>query len=196
MFHYLKGRIIKKLDEKVLIDVNGLGFLINVSEDTATAVKVGEVIELYTSVVFRGDSFEMFGFKDLQDKQLFEELRTIDSVGPRLAFRIISRLGKKGVVEAVKKKNSAFLEKVEGIGRKTASKILLELSNKLEKIVSFEAVSAGGENLEIVRMALEQLGLTKAEISEVLSELDFAKNNAPEDIVQEALKIYRERKKL
>jgi Holliday junction DNA helicase RuvA len=196
MFHYLKGRVIEKLDGQLLIEVGGIGFLINVSEDTVLGSASGEEIELYTSVVFRGDVFEIFGFTELQDRQLFEVLKTIDSVGPRLAFRIISRLGKKGIIEAVKKRNSAFLETVEGIGKKTASKILLELSSKLEKIVSIQAVPSGGANLEVVRMALEQLGLTKAEVSEVLSELDFSKNQTPEEIVQEALKIYRSRRKL
>lgn len=196
MFYAIKGQIREKTDDCLLVEVKGLGFLIRVSEDLLVKSRIGEEVELYTSVILKGDVFEIYGFEDFQDRQLFDVLRTIDSVGPRLAFRIISKLGKRGILDAVNRRNSSVFESVEGIGRKTASKILLDLTGKLEKIAVAASSAVPSDNIQAARSALEQLGLTKAEISECLSEINFANAGTVEEIVQEALKIYREKKKL
>lgn len=187
MLYLIEGKVIKKTPSGAVIKAGNLGFMVQLPQQLLSEVKEGEEVSVYTAVIFRNDSFEIYGFKELFDRDLFDVLRAIDSVGSRLAFRIVSTLGREGVLEAVTKKNSVLLEKVEGIGKKTALKVLLELTNRLDArmLKSFEA---GSEEIEVAKQALEKLGLRGDEIVRVFSEIDFGKLKTADEIIKEALK--------
>lgn len=187
MLYLIEGKVIKKTPSGAVIKAGNLGFMVQLPQQLLSEVKEGEEVSVYTAVIFRNDSFEIYGFKELFDRDLFDVLRAIDSVGSRLAFRIVSTLGREGVLEAVTKKNPVLLEKVEGIGKKTALKVLLELTNRLDArmLKSFEA---GSEEIEVAKQALEKLGLRGDEIVRVFSEIDFGKLKTADEIIKEALK--------
>lgn len=187
MLYYLKGKVRKKLSESLLVEANGLGFLIQVSRNVFSRVNEEDEVELYVATVLRGDFFELYGFSDVNERILFDFLKTIDSVGPKIAFRIISTLGKDGIVESITKKNPLLLEKVEGIGKKTASKILFELLSKVD-ISLLGGYKTGEEEIRLAEEALLKLGMRKEEIQKVFSELDFTSLTSAEEIVRESLR--------
>lgn len=187
MIYYIRGKVIGKSSRGIVIESAGIGFLVQVSESVSRSAEIGSEIELFVAPIFRGDYFELFGFENASERDMFDTLRSMDSVGPRLAFRIISKLGLKGILEAVSKRNTIPLEQVEGIGKKTASKILLDLSSKFDQ---FENLIFSGDNEErkVALEALEKLGLKKEEINKLLYDLDFTKLKTAEEIIIEALK--------
>lgn len=187
MFYFLEGKVLKKTASEVLVKSGDFGFLIRVSSRLLEKLNEGDHVFLYTAFVFRNDVFEVFGFEELFERDLFDLLKSIESVGPKLAFKIIATLGKEGIAEAVYKKNPVLLEKVEGIGKKSALKILLELVNKLDPklLGSYEAEN---EEIKLARQALEQLGVRGEEIARVFSKLDFGKIKTADEIVKEALR--------
>ncbi|MCX7832478.1 MAG: Holliday junction branch migration protein RuvA [Actinobacteria bacterium] len=187
MIYYLRGRVIAKSTKALVVESSGIGFLVQVSESVFEYADIGSEIELFVAAILRGDTFELYGFDNASEREMFDTLRSMDSVGPRLAFRIISKLGIKGILEAVSKKNPVALEQVEGIGKKTASKILLELVSKFE-LFKDSIVSGYNEERKVAMEALEKLGLKKEEITRLFSDLDFTKLKTAEEIVSEALK--------
>lgn len=188
MISYIRGRIKAKNEKGLLIENQGLGYFVNVSSEVLQKALSGEEIELYLATALRNDFFEIYGFESFEDRMLFEDLRSIDSVGLKLAFRIVTELHRDGILNAIKNRNPAVFESVPGIGKKTASRILLELTGKFEKeglgVVGFSA----GDDVRVAEQALEKLGLTKEEIRQAISTLDLSALKTPEDIVKAVLR--------
>ncbi len=188
MISYIRGRIKAKNEKGLLIENQGLGYFVNVSSEVLQKALSGEEIELYVVTALRNDFFEIYGFESFEDRMLFEHLRSIDSVGLKLAFRIVTELHRDGILNAIKNRNPTVFESVPGIGKKTASRILLELTGKFEKeglgVVGFSA----SDNVRVAEQALEKLGLTKEEIRQAISTLDLSALRTPEDIVKAVLR--------
>jgi len=193
MISYIKGKVIRKTASGILIEQSGLGFFVALPQRVLERISEGTEMELFTAVIYRNDSFEIFGFENYEELDVFELLRRIDSVGPRLAFKLVGTLGIEGIFDAVQKKNSVALEKVPGIGKKTASKIMVELVSMLDGS-NLAPLYVESEEIKSAREALLQLGVSREEISRVFAELDFTKFKTASEIVREALKIIGARK--
>ncbi len=181
MISYLKGKIIYKGENFVILEVGSVGYQIFVSKEFLTKQKISNVIELFTHEYLREDSRELYGFGKISELEFFWQLLDVSGVGPKLAHRIISTYRLEKLQKAIADGDLAILSSISGVGKKTAQKIILELKGKLT-----EGKSTQDED-EIVE-ALVRLGYRKQEAQEAVRKIGEDKKNAEEKI-KAALKI-------
>ncbi len=181
MIHRLRGQLVEKGMEGVVVDVAGVGYRASTSGTTLRALpSIGEECVLHTRMVVREDAMLLFGFADRGERAAFDSLTTVSKVGPKLALSILSRMEPHEVAEAVGRGDVLKLASVPGLGKKTAERLVLELRGK--NLVAFEAgaqygTTVGGPYVE-AREALSALGYSVEEAEKALKEVP------PQDSVQ------------
>lgn len=134
MIGYLAG-LIKALDDNtVLVDVAGVGYLLNVVRRIDQPLTVGQKIEFYVHTHLRENALELFGFTDSWEKKIFELLTTVSGIGPKTAVGILSHLPADILLTAITREDKNALTQVSGIGKKTAERLILELAEKARKL--------------------------------------------------------------
>jgi len=173
----LRGKIYKKRINSILIDVNGVIYEVIVSLNSYSNLN-GEVF-VYITEVIREDSYVLYGFSDENEKKMFDTLIKINGVGPKVALAICSTFSPSTFASIVQTKNVSALKQVPGIGPKSASRILVELSD-------FSVVEES-QNVNITEAitALENLGFKKDDINKVLKDITAT---SIEEIIKQALK--------
>jgi len=169
------GRLVGVLAEKspplVLVDVNGVGYEVDVPMSTFYQLPaIGERVVLLMHFVVREDAQQLFGFLTTDERSTFRQLVKISGVGPRTALSILSGLSVGELAQAVSRQESGRLVKVPGIGKKTAERLLLELKGKLAPDLSAPASVASDAQADIVQ-ALLALGYNEREASAALKAL-------------------------
>ncbi len=164
MIAHLRGQILSKSPNAVVVDCGGVGYELAIS--VATYTEIGDVgaearLHVYTHV--REDAFLLFGFVEITEKRLFEKLLTISGIGPKLAITVLSGISAERLVGAIRGGDHATLTKIPGIGKKTAERVVLELKDKLDDLAGFAAAGVGakpslGATAEDVLSALVNLG--------------------------------------
>lgn len=165
----LKGRIERKLEDAALVDVGGVIYRVNTSQVTLEEIgDAGESVRIFTHLYVREDQLTLYGFASTEELRLFETLIGVSGIGPRLALAILSRMRPEALELAINGENADLLATVPGVGRKTASRLILELRGKL---VPSAGVSIGKPSLEDAEVvaALRSLGYTTAEAHGALS---------------------------
>lgn len=164
MIAHLRGQILYKIPNYVVIDCGGVGYELAISVATYTELReVGAEAILHVHTHVREDALQLFGFHDVTEKRLFEKLLTISGIGPKLAITVLSGISAERLVGAIRGGDHATLTKIPGIGKKTAERVLLELKDKLDDMAGFTAEgvlvrpSLGG-TAEDVLSALVNLG--------------------------------------
>lgn len=133
MYDYLKGRLVEKTPTYVVIDVNGVGYMVNISLTTYSKIKSEEDLKIFTHFVVREDAQLLYGFADKNERLLFTYLLTVSGVGANTARLILSSLTTEEVYEAIVQSKANVLQGVKGIGGKTAQRIIIDLKDKLIK---------------------------------------------------------------
>jgi Holliday junction DNA helicase RuvA len=131
MISLLTGTIRALSADKVVLEVSGVGYQISITARTSHQLNVGAPATLHTSLVVREDSMTLFGFLDSQERDLYEVLQTVTGIGPKVALAITGALSSHDLATAIAQENVAAIEKVPGIGRKGAQRLILELKGKL-----------------------------------------------------------------
>ena len=131
MFYYLNGEIEEILINSLVVDINGIGFLVNTSLKTISEMKLGQRIKLYITEAIGESNFDLYGFADLQEKRFFELLISVSGVGPKAAISLLSSLNTDQLLMAVINDDSKLLTSAPGIGKKIAQRIIMELKDKL-----------------------------------------------------------------
>lgn len=176
MFAYLNGILEEVEQDRVILDVNGVGYMIKVPTNVLDKLpSIGSDIKLYTYFVVREDSQELYGFIDRQQKAMFEKLITVSGIGPKGALSILSVLDINEVVKGILVGDIATLIKAPGVGKKTAQRIILELRDKMDEFTIDEdedgisyVSSDRTSKLDEVVDALVILGYTQNEIKRAL----------------------------
>lgn len=141
MIGYLTGKIISKKPTQVLLDVNGVGYIINISINTFDKLsEEKETASLYTYLNVKEDSLDLYGFDTPPEKEMFEMLISVNGVGPKSALSFLSGIQLDELKEAIKTGNLGRIIAVPGIGKKTGERLLIELRDKVDSIA--EAVSS------------------------------------------------------
>jgi holliday junction DNA helicase RuvA len=184
MIHRLRGQLVEKDMEGVVIDVGGVGYRTSSSAATLRALpSIGEECVLHTRMVVREDAMLLFGFADRGERAAFDSLTAVSKVGPKLALSILSAMGPQEVAEAVGRGDVVKLASVPGLGRKTAERLVLELRGK--NLAAFDpgilGGDVGGPYVE-AREALTALGYSMEEAEKALKEVP------PQDTVQRYVK--------
>ena len=172
MIAFLKGHIEEKGEGAVLLDVQGVGYKVEVSNQTLDQLtSQGTEVKLLIHHHITDSDQRLFGFFGRSEKQLFEKLITVKGVGPKLGLTILSGLPAESLISAITRGNAASLSRVPGIGKKTAERIILELREKLSEVASQSGGVVGDSNnavLEETIQALEALGFKTREAEQAV----------------------------
>ena len=135
MIGHLTGKVISKKPTQSLIDVNGIGYLVNTSINTFEKIsEEGAVVSLFTYLSVKEDSLTLYGFYTIAEKELFEILISVNGVGPKLAQNILSGISAGEFKDAMRNNNISRLVAIPGVGKKTAERMMIELRDKVEKV--------------------------------------------------------------
>ncbi len=135
MIGQLTGKILHKSPTETIIDIGGTGYQVNIPVTTFDRLPaVGETVTVFTYLHVREDALQLYGFSTKQDKELFRKLITISGVGPKLAQTVMSGLSYDELIRAIQQGNIAQLNKIAGVGRKTAERLVVELRDKLAEV--------------------------------------------------------------
>lgn len=144
MFAYVKGRLAAKDKDFIVVEANGIGYRIHTSLSTLEALgTVGNEVKIHTHLYVREDAMSLFGFASVEELGMFELLITVSGVGPKAAISLISTVSASKFGLAVITDDAKALTKAQGIGGKTAQRIILELKDKIKK----EQITAFGANM-------------------------------------------------
>ena len=136
MIAHLRGLLLSKSPNAVIVDCNGVGYELAISVSTFTELGAeGSAVKLHVHTHVREDALALFGFAELTEKRLFEKLLTISGIGPKLAITVLSGISAERLVGAIRAGDHATLTKIPGIGKKTAERVVLELKDKLDDMV-------------------------------------------------------------
>jgi Holliday junction DNA helicase RuvA len=171
MIGRLTGTLAEKSPPQLLIDCNGVGYEVDVPMSTFFNLPgIGDRLTLLTHLVVREDAHLLYGFLTAAERATFRELLKISGIGPRTALAVLSGMSVAELAQAVAQQQAARLQKVPGIGKKTAERLLLELKGKLAPDLSAPAAAADGAQTDIVQ-ALVALGYSEREATAALKAL-------------------------
>lgn len=183
MIAFLEGRVADKAGGRFVIDVNGVGYDVQVPASTlAKLPAIGKVARIHTRMVVRDDAMTLFGFATPDERELFDLLVTVTGVGPKVALSFLSVMSPEALRRAIATGDVAALTVVPGVGKKVAQRVALDLKDKL----GGEVVIVEGPLVD-VREALLALGLTPQEASEAMIALPIDGDRSVEDLLREAL---------
>jgi holliday junction DNA helicase RuvA len=190
MIGYLKGKVLSKKPTKLLIDVNGVGYLVNISISTFEKIAEMEEVSLYTYLAVRESALDLFGFYSMAEKEMFEVLIGVNGIGPKSAQGILSGIQITDLKEAVRTGNISRLVSIPGIGKKTAERMLIELRDKVDSVADTgENILHGSSSIRSDAVAaLTNLGYNQ-KIAEriVQAVLDKNPNSSIEDAIKNSL---------
>ena len=183
MFAYVKGLLEEKSNDYVVIDVNGIGYKIFMSNSSINNMgELGETVKVHTYYHVREDNISLYGFLSKEELKMFELLISVSGIGSKSAITILSNITPASFALAVISNNIELLKKIPGIGAKTAQRIVLELQDKLkaqekelmaieqkEELIQESKIS--GENVDEAMQALQILGYNKKEIEKAFEKI-------------------------
>lgn len=201
MIYHLIGELVLAEPGTAVIDCNGVGYKLTISSVTLgklTANADKSKVKLFTYMSVREDAVELFGFYEYDELTAFKMLITVSGVGPKAAMAVLSVLSPDKLAMAVSAGDSKLISSAQGVGAKTAARIVLELKDKITKeigvsssqgvgAVSVSDIEDNGSKLSDVMNTLTVLGYTKAEASYALKDIDIAALDT-ESIIRAALK--------
>jgi Holliday junction DNA helicase RuvA len=189
MISYLKGKIRNKGNGFVILEVNNIGYQVFLAPLLYADLNLNQEMEFYTYQQVREDALNLYGFKNMEDLELFELLLSISGIGPKSALGVMSIATVADIKESIGRGDPALLTKVSGIGRKIAERVVLELKEKIGKLVVDDGksyVNNLGSSDEID--ALMALGYSLSQAREALNGVDTTTKDSGERIRQ-ALKM-------
>ncbi len=163
MIAQLTGTVRHLTTEKVVLEVGGVGYAISISPRTSTNIVMGSELTLATTLVVREDSLTLFGFLDPRDRDIYETLQTVTGIGPKVALAITGALTPDELASAIAQEDIGAIEKVPGIGRKGAQRLILELKGKLVTDEDLPKLTTHSAVRDQLLSALTGLGFTAKE---------------------------------
>lgn len=199
MYEYLTGTITQVFPAYIVVENNGIGYLINVANPFRFKSDENKQEKIYLHQIVRENEIVLYGFSDFNEKQLFLKLISVSGIGPKSALAILANEDHNGFVSAVNNDDDAYLTKFPGIGKKTAKQIILDLKGKLGGLESGKPLK-GQQDLEIVaeqtspylKEALEALlalGYTKTEVKKTGRKLLDFKGDSTDEYLRQALRL-------
>ncbi len=204
MFYYIEGKLAHLDRGFAVLDVGGVGYKLTITQTTYEAmpphlsVSVPPTVRLYTYMAVREDDVELFGFRSEEELDTFKLLITVSGVGPKAAIAVLSVFSPDRLAIAIAAEDTKAISRANGIGSKTAARIVLELKDKISNVASGSEASigegsvdgsdvGGSSNLADAQSALLVLGYTRGEIANVFKKID-ASGKETDAIIRLALK--------
>ena len=179
MFAYLEGKIDYKGQNNVVLDVQGVGFELNCSMNTLGSLPpIGDKARLYTILNVKEDLMELYGFVSIEEKHMFERLTSVSGIGPKSALQILSSMSLRDLTLAIMTGDTTALSRAQGIGKKTAQRIALELKEKVSESdisgIQYTDVATAAPATDAVKEAVQgliSLGYTAQEAARAVKEV-------------------------
>lgn len=196
MYEYIKGELKFIYDDYIVIDNNGIGYKIFTSNNTILDLTIGQVYTIFTEYIVKEDYIALFGFKTLEELNMFKLLISVNGIGSKVSCGILSSMSVDGLKITILNEDVAMLSTSKGVGKKTAQKIILELKDKIpldkDSFVRSDfnidiKKSDDNNKKSIILDALVNLGFMKNDIEKFLSTIDIEKMEI-EDIIKLSMK--------
>lgn len=191
MITHIQGKLTEKNPTNVVIECNGVGYMLNISLHTYSQIPDNESLKLYTHLQVKEDSHTLYGFSSLAEREMFRLLISVSGIGASIARTMLSSLTPKQVREGIATGDVALIQSIKGIGAKTAQRVILDLKDKVLKIYDIDEVSISKDNTnkDEALSALEVLGFVKKQAERVVDKIMINDPNASvETIIKQALK--------
>ncbi|WP_417881578.1 Holliday junction branch migration protein RuvA [Xanthomarina gelatinilytica] len=191
MITHIQGKLIEKNPTDVVIDCNGVGYMLNISLHTFSQIPDQEHLKLYTHFQVKEDSHTLFGFSSLAEREIFRLLISVSGVGASTARTMLSSLTPKQVREGIAVGDVALIQSIKGIGAKTAQRVILDLKDKILKVYDIDELSTpkNNTNKDEALSALDVLGFNKKQSERVVDKIISNQPDATvEVIIKQALK--------
>lgn len=191
MITQVRGRLVEKNPTEVVVDCNGVGYLLHISLNTFSSLPADENVVLYTHLSIREDAHTLFGFINKTEREVFKLLISVSGVGPSIARTMCSSMTSEEIQNAIASENVALIQSVKGIGAKTAQRVIVDLKDKILKTFDIDEVSVNTSNTnkDEALSALEVLGFQRKQSDKVVNAiLKENKDASVEQIIKSALK--------
>ena len=191
MITHIQGKLIEKNPTDVVIDCNGVGYMLNISLHTFSQIPDQEHLKLYTHLQVKEDSHTLFGFSSLAEREIFRLLISVSGVGASTARTMLSSLTPKQVREGIAVGDVALIQSIKGIGAKTAQRVILDLKDKILKVYDIDELSTpkNNTNKDEALSSLDVLGFNKKQSERVVDKIISNQPDATvEVIIKQALK--------
>ncbi|QNM85354.1 Holliday junction branch migration protein RuvA [Polaribacter pectinis] len=188
MITQVRGRLVEKTPTEVVVDCNGVGYLLHISLNTFTSLPADENVILYTHLSIREDAHTLFGFINKTEREVFKLLISVSGVGPSIARTMCSSMTSEEIQNAIASENVALIQSVKGIGAKTAQRVIVDLKDKILKTFDIDEVSVhtSNTNKDEALSALEVLGFQRKQSDKIVTAI--VKEN-PDATVEQIIKL-------
>ncbi len=196
MISYIKGEVVKKGIDYLIIENNGIGYYINTSFNTLKNLSEGDISSVFTYMHIREDLIALYGFSKKDELEMFKKLISVNGIGPKAGLAVLSTYDINSVKVAILKDDVNAISKVPGIGKKTASKIILDLKDKVGSIDEIDSINLSdievisdsvNNDIEDISKVLMTLGFSQLEAKKALDNIDIS-GKTENQIIKEALK--------
>ncbi|MBR1550419.1 MAG: Holliday junction branch migration protein RuvA [Bacteroidales bacterium] len=193
MYEYFQGRLASLEPTQAVVDCGGVGYLLEITLNTYEALRraEGEQVKLYAHHVVREDAQQLFGFYEMAEREMFRILVGVNGVGNQTARVMLSSLTVDELREAIQTQDVKKVQRVKGIGAKTAQRIVLELADKVGGVASGQLPVGGGQNTQArdeAMTALTMLGFAKPAVEKLLTSTDWKNADGSPMTVEEIIK--------
>lgn len=191
MIKFVKGRLVHKDSSYIIVENQGIGYLIFTYSNSIFFLKhIGEDIQVFTSMIVREDDISLYGFESMDELDLFNKLIQVNGVGAKAGLSIFSALSEMEIKQAIYTEDTQTLTKANGIGKKTAQRIVIDLKDKINISeininTTYKKVEKSNEKEDAI-LVLTGMGFSKSDISKVIDDLE--ENLKAEDYIKLALK--------
>ncbi len=190
MFDYLKGKVENKRVDGVTIDINGVGYKVQISLNTYSQLK-NEIEKLYIYNYIREDMFTLYGFYSEEEREFFQILINASGIGPKIAMAILSTYSVEDLKGHIEREEIKMLTKIPGLGLKKAQKLVVDVKDKVT--TKLKTIQPGEHKIlngfrDDVYLAMESLGYNEKDINTLLEKEDFSKYEKLEDAIKGVLK--------
>ncbi len=188
MITQVRGRLVEKKPTEVVVDCNGVGYLLHISLNTFSSLPADENVVLYTHLSIREDAHTLFGFINKTEREVFKLLISVSGVGPSIARTMCSSMTSEEIQNAIASENVVLIQSVKGIGAKTAQRVIVDLKDKILKTFDIDevSVSKSNTNKDEALSALEVLGFNRKQSDKVVNAV--LKEN-PDATVEKIIKL-------
>lgn len=192
MYDYISGKIVQSSPAHVVIDNSGVGYFVNISLNTFTILKDKSEAQLFVHENIREDAYNLFGFIDMEERELFRHLISVSGIGPNTARMMMSSMQSNEIKTAILTGNVDNLKAIKGIGLKTAQRIIVELKDKLGKESADQKIFASSNSTvkDEALSALVMLGFTRAASQKAIDKIMASQTDCKvETLIRLALKM-------
>lgn len=181
MYFYIKGTVVEQYGSYIVLDKDNIGYLINVANPYSFELNKEYKVFIYQQI--REDENSLYGFKTLEEKDLFLKLISVKGIGPKMALPILATGSINGIVDAIERENILYLKKFPKIGEKAARQIILDLKGKIK----IDGIEVQDSNYEELQEVLKGLGYKDKDYKNIINKVD---STVPIELqVKEALKL-------